>query len=109
MAPMRAGARLSVWLYAPEARARTAESILSEGAKGVARKSGTRGSQRADFGLGFCLARKRTAMTKSTKKRYTKPRITAQGSVDKITLEQNKDFGPTDGYLFLGAPIQNAS
>ena len=48
-------------------------------------------------------------MNKSTKKRYTKPRITVQGSVDKITLEQNKDFGPTDGYTFEGQPIQNAS
>jgi hypothetical protein len=72
-------------------------------------KSCTRGSQRADSGLGFCLAKKRTPMTKSSKKRYTKPRITAQGSVDKITLEQNKGYGSTDGYLFQGNPIQNAS
>ena len=48
-------------------------------------------------------------MSNSTKKRYSKPRITAQGSVDKITLEQNKDYGPTDGYLFQGNPVSNAS
>ncbi|MHC4516538.1 MAG: hypothetical protein ACYTGW_21010 [Planctomycetota bacterium] len=47
-------------------------------------------------------------MPKNTKKRYTKPRVTAQGSVDKITL-QNKKYGATDGFLFEGNPISNAS
>ncbi len=47
-------------------------------------------------------------MTRSTKKRYTKPRITAQGSIDKITL--NKELGPpSDGFLFDAVPIPNAS
>ncbi len=48
-------------------------------------------------------------MTRRTKKRYTKPLITAQGNVDKITLEQNKDLGPADGYLFQGIAIHNVS
>ncbi|MHC4516453.1 MAG: hypothetical protein ACYS5W_22540 [Planctomycetota bacterium] len=47
-------------------------------------------------------------MTKSTKKRYTKPSITAHGSVDKITL-QNKKAGAGDGLILLNDPIQNAS
>ncbi|MHC4899582.1 MAG: hypothetical protein ACYTGW_21025 [Planctomycetota bacterium] len=47
-------------------------------------------------------------MTKNTKKRYTKPSITAHGSVDKSTL-QNKKLGGSDSFLFEGQPIQNAS
>ena len=48
-------------------------------------------------------------MTKSTKKRYTKPRITAQGSVDEITLEHNQDYGPTGGYLLYWHPVRYIS
>lgn len=44
-------------------------------------------------------------MTKNTKKRYEKPSITPQGSVDKITLETNKDLGGSDGITFQNNPI----
>ncbi len=43
-------------------------------------------------------------MTQSTKKRYTKPRITAQGSVDEITLGHNQDYGPTIRHLWYWHP-----
>ena len=39
-------------------------------------------------------------MTQGTKKRYTKPRITAQGRVDEITLQHNTDYGPRYAYLW---------
>ena len=49
-------------------------------------------------------------MTRSTKKRYAKPRITAQGSIDKITLDDKVLGPPSDGFLFDGAPSpENAS
>ena len=50
-----------------------------------------------------------TDTPKSVKKSYTKPQIETQGSVEKITLEQNKKLGPNDGFLFQGNAIQNAS
>ena len=47
-------------------------------------------------------------MTKSTKKRYTKPRITAQGSIEKSTL--HKELGPpSDAYGLKGDRIEHAS
>jgi hypothetical protein len=105
---MRVGVRPIVRPYAPRAWPRTAEGILSEGAKRVVEISGSEGVQRAASALGSRPNRERIPMPKNTKKRYTKPRVTAQGSVDKITL-QNKKYGATDGFLFEGNPISNAS
>jgi hypothetical protein len=43
------------------------------------------------------------------KRAYTAPRLTVHGTVEKITLEQNKTLGPSDGFLFQGSPIMNLS
>ena len=51
-------------------------------------------------------------MTKSktkSKKRYTKPRITAQGRVDEITLQHNTDYGPRSAYLSYWHSVQHIS
>ena len=43
------------------------------------------------------------------KRPYKTPELTRLGSVSARTLQQDKDLGPTDGFLFMGQPIQNAS
>ncbi len=43
------------------------------------------------------------------KKVYSAPQLTVHGTVSEITMDQNKMFGGSDGFLFLGTPIQNAS
>jgi hypothetical protein len=48
-------------------------------------------------------------MNHNVKKPYTKPALQPCGTVEKITLEQNKQLGPTDGFLFNGNAIRNAS
>jgi hypothetical protein len=48
-------------------------------------------------------------MNEPSKKPYTKPELKSCGTVEAITLEQNKAFGPTDGFLFNGNSISNAS
>ena len=73
------------------------------------RKRCRQGSHRADCGLGFSRTREEQLMTNTNKKRYSKPRITPEGSVDKITLEQDKTWGGSDGFTLDQVPIQNAS
>ncbi len=46
---------------------------------------------------------------KSLKKKYSRPQVKAQGSVEKITLEINKDYGASDGLLFEGQPVSTVS
>lgn len=43
------------------------------------------------------------------KKPYTTPRLTLHGTLEEVTRQQNKTLGPTDGFLFQGAPIMNVS
>ena len=43
------------------------------------------------------------------KKTYTTPQLQIHGSVEALTLVQNKTYGPNDGFTFQGDPIANAS
>jgi hypothetical protein len=47
--------------------------------------------------------------TASTKKPYASPVLVVKGEISELTQEQNKTFGATDGFLFQGIPIMNAS
>jgi hypothetical protein len=50
------------------------------------------------------------AMKSTTEKRqYTTPTLTAHGTLEEVTQQQNKGWGSTDGYLFMGVPISNIS
>jgi hypothetical protein len=40
---------------------------------------------------------------------YEPPSLTLLGSVHALTQDQNKDYGGSDGFLFLGVPIMNVS
>jgi len=46
---------------------------------------------------------------KSEKKVYATPQLIVHGTMEEITAQQNKGFGPTDGNLFMGDPIMNIS
>jgi hypothetical protein len=45
---------------------------------------------------------------RSVKKMWVIPKLVVHGDVDIIT-QQNKEFGPTDGFTLEGIPITNAS
>jgi hypothetical protein len=47
--------------------------------------------------------------TQSQKKAYSTPQLTVHGTVAQITAQQNKGFGASDGFLFMGVPITNIS
>jgi hypothetical protein len=40
---------------------------------------------------------------------YEPPVVKELGAVHDVTLAQNKDYGATDGMMFQGVPIANAS
>jgi hypothetical protein len=40
---------------------------------------------------------------------YEPPSLLVLGSVHALTLAQNKKLGDSDGFLFMGEPITNAS
>ena len=40
---------------------------------------------------------------------YVPPSLTLLGSVHALTQDQNKGYGGSDGFLFLGQPIMNVS
>ena len=40
---------------------------------------------------------------------YEAPRIVELGKVEQLTLTQDKKFGSSDGFTFLGIPITNNS
>ena len=40
---------------------------------------------------------------------YEPPSLRVLGSVHALTQGQNKKFGDSDGFLFMGEPITNAS
>lgn len=44
-----------------------------------------------------------------SKKDWTMPMLVVYGSVDKITQGCDKNYGGSDGFTFLGTPIQCAS
>jgi hypothetical protein len=43
------------------------------------------------------------------KKTYTTPELVVHGTVEAITADQNKGYGSSDGFLFMGIPITNIS
>ena len=54
-------------------------------------------------------AKESTLTENQGKKVYSVPQLTMHGTVQEITMDQNKTWGGSDGFLFLGQPIQNAS
>jgi hypothetical protein len=49
-------------------------------------------------------------MQNETQKRpYTTPKLTVHGTLEEVTKQQNKTYGATDGYMFMGVPIANIS
>jgi hypothetical protein len=40
---------------------------------------------------------------------YEPPRLEILGAVETLTQAQNKKYGATDGFLFMGVAITNAS
>jgi hypothetical protein len=46
---------------------------------------------------------------KSEKKVYVTPELIVHGTVEEITADQNKGFGSSDGFLFMGVSIKNIS
>ncbi len=46
---------------------------------------------------------------KREKKVYIQPQLIVHGTVAEITADQNKGYGSSDGFLFLGQPITNIS
>jgi hypothetical protein len=40
---------------------------------------------------------------------YAPPTLAVIGSVTELTLSQDKKFGDSDGFTFMGIPIANAS
>jgi len=43
------------------------------------------------------------------KRQYTTPRLTVHGTLEEVTKQQDKAWGTTDGFTFMGAPIMNVS
>jgi len=43
------------------------------------------------------------------KKMYVAPELVVHGTVEEITADQNKGYGLSDGFLFMGNPIKNIS
>jgi hypothetical protein len=48
-------------------------------------------------------------MQSSVEQSYQKPEIRDLGTLRDLTLLQNKNYGPSDGYLFNGDPIMDVS
>ena len=46
---------------------------------------------------------------KSEKKVYATPQLIVHGTMEEITAQQNKGYGASDGYTFMGEPITNIS
>jgi hypothetical protein len=46
---------------------------------------------------------------RQTPRGYEPPALTVLGSVHALTLDQDKKFGTSDGFLFMGVAITNAS
>jgi hypothetical protein len=46
---------------------------------------------------------------KPTSKGYEPPSLTLLGSVHELTQVQDKKYGGSDGFTFMGIPISNAS
>jgi hypothetical protein len=48
-------------------------------------------------------------MATNEKQVYVAPRLTVHGTIERITMDQNKDLGGSDGFLFQSQPIHNIS
>jgi hypothetical protein len=48
-------------------------------------------------------------MQSMTKRQYTTPQLMVHGTLEEVTKQQNKTWGATDGFVFQGVPIMNAS
>ena len=43
------------------------------------------------------------------KKMWTEPKLVVYGDVERITQDQDKVYGVSDGFTFMGNSIRNAS
>ena len=43
------------------------------------------------------------------KRAYTTPQLKMHGTLEELTKEQEKYYGASDGFTFLGTPITNVS
>ena len=48
-------------------------------------------------------------LTVLQKRPYTTPVLTAHGTLEELTKQIAKKFGPSDGFTFQGEPIANVS
>ncbi len=48
-------------------------------------------------------------MKTTEKPKYEPPSVTVLGSLHALTMQQNKMYGKSDGFLFMGVDITNAS
>jgi hypothetical protein len=48
-------------------------------------------------------------MERLRKKAWQEPKLVVHGDVGRITQEQDKKFGASDGFTFMGISITNAS
>jgi hypothetical protein len=46
---------------------------------------------------------------RQTSTEYEPPALTVLGSVHALTLDTNKQYGTSDGFMFMGVSIANAS
>jgi len=49
------------------------------------------------------------AMQNTEKRPYTTPTLTVHGTLEEVTKQQNKGYGSSDGFMFMGVPISNIS
>ena len=45
----------------------------------------------------------------SEKRPYKTPTLTVHGTLEEVTKQQNKGYGSSDGFMFMGVPISNIS
>ena len=43
------------------------------------------------------------------KKAWEEPKLVVHGDVERITQQQDKEYGASDGFTFMGISIRNAS
>jgi hypothetical protein len=49
----------------------------------------------------------RLNLENSEKRVYVAPQLAVHGTVEEITAQQNKTYGTSDGFLFMGVAITN--
>jgi hypothetical protein len=55
------------------------------------------------------LLNREERMSTHEKKAYITPQLTVYGTIQEITTQQNKKYGTSDGYAFMGQAITNYS